>query len=117
MTLLEIGDAWELVAAACAEPLPAETVPLDAATGRIASEDALSAIDLPPFDRSAMDGYAVRAQDTDPPRALAVAGELAAGEVASSALAPGSRSCHHDGRRAARGRRRDTAHRGRAGRR
>ena len=31
-------------------------------------EDARSAVDLPPFDRSAMDGYAVRAADTDPPR-------------------------------------------------
>ena len=40
------------------------------AAGRIAAEDARSAVDLPPFDRSAMDGYAVRAADTDPPAPL-----------------------------------------------
>ncbi len=76
--------------AACAVPLPAETVPLDVATGRIAAEDARSAVDLPPFDRSAMDGFAVRAADTSPPRALTIAGELAAGDVAADALAPGT---------------------------
>ena len=37
-----------------------------------------------------MDGYAVRAADTDPPRPLALAGEVAAGDVATSALEPGS---------------------------
>jgi molybdopterin molybdotransferase len=65
-------------------------VPLTAAAGRIAAEDARSAVDLPPFDRSAMDGYAVLAADTDPPRPLALAGELAAGDVAASELAPGT---------------------------
>jgi molybdopterin molybdotransferase len=88
--LLEIGEAWEQVAAACSQPLPSETVPLTAAAGRIAARDALSAVDLPPFDRSAMDGYAVRAADTDPPAALALAGEVAAGAVAAAALAPGT---------------------------
>jgi molybdopterin molybdotransferase len=89
VTLLEIDRAWELVAGVV-EPLPAETVPLEDALGRIAAEDASSAIDLPPFDRSAMDGFAVRAADTAPPRGLVVVGELAAGDVASSALSPGS---------------------------
>jgi molybdopterin molybdotransferase len=88
VTTLEIDQGWERVAA-CAEPLPAETVPLEDALGRIAAEDALSAVDLPPFDRSAMDGFALRAADTSPPRALVVAGELAAGDVASSPLASG----------------------------
>ena len=37
-----------------------------------------------------MDGYAVRAADTSPPRALTIAGELAAGDVAADALAPGT---------------------------
>ena len=89
MTLLEIGEAWERVAAH-ARPLPAERVPLTEAYGRIAAEAARSAVDLPPFDRSAMDGYAVRAADTDPPAPLQVAGEVAAGEVATSALEPGT---------------------------
>ena len=60
------------------------------ALGRVAAADALSAVDLPPFDRTAMDGYAVRAADTDPPRPLVVAGELAAGEVASAPLIAGT---------------------------
>jgi molybdopterin molybdotransferase len=89
VTLLEIDEAWERVAAACPEPLPAETVALEAALGRVAAEDARSAVDLPPFDRSAMDGYAVLAADTDPPRPLVVAGELAAGDVARSPLSAG----------------------------
>ncbi len=90
MSLLEIEEAWEHVAAACPEPLPAETVGLGSALGRITAADARSAVDLPPFDRSAMDGYAVRAADTAPPRALELAGELAAGDVAADALAAGT---------------------------
>jgi molybdopterin molybdotransferase len=89
VTLLEVGEAWERIAAEI-EPLPLERIPLTDAAGRIAAEDARSAVDLPPFDRSAMDGYAVRAADTDPPRPLALAGAVAAGEVASHALEPGT---------------------------
>ena len=48
------------------------------------------AVDLPPFDRSAMDGYAVRAADTAPGVALRLAGGVAAGEVSAEALAPGT---------------------------
>jgi len=87
--LLEIGEAWERVAA-CVSPLPAVSVGLDAALGRVAAEDAVSAVDLPPFDRSAMDGFAVLSSDTSPPRGLEVVGELAAGEVAPAPLMPGT---------------------------
>ena len=65
-------------------------MPLAEAIGRIAAEDGRSAVDLPPFDRSAMDGYAVRAADTDPPAPLDVRGEVAAGDVAAEPLAPGT---------------------------
>jgi molybdopterin molybdotransferase len=54
------------------------------------AEDACSAVDLPPFDRSAMDGFAVRAADTDPPVPLRLAGEVAAGAVADAPLVPGT---------------------------
>jgi molybdopterin molybdotransferase len=87
--VLEIGEAWERVAA-LALPLPAERAPLEDAAWRIAAEDAASVIDLPPFDRSAMDGYAVRAADVAEGVPLVVAGAVAAGEEARGPLAPGT---------------------------
>jgi molybdopterin molybdotransferase len=71
-------------------PLDAERAPLEAAAGRVAAEDAAAAVDLPPFDRSAMDGYAVRSADTAPGVALRLAGGVAAGEVSAEELAAGS---------------------------
>ncbi|MFQ5999227.1 MAG: gephyrin-like molybdotransferase Glp [Candidatus Bathyarchaeia archaeon] len=44
--------------------LGTERIPIHAALGRVTAEDVLADNDLPPFDRSAMDGYAVKAQDT-----------------------------------------------------
>ena len=41
-----------------------ESVPLDQANGRVLAEDLISNADVPPFARAAMDGYAVRAEDT-----------------------------------------------------
>jgi molybdopterin molybdotransferase len=68
-------------------PLPAEEVPVTRAAGRCLAEDAAAAVDLPPFDSSAMDGYAVRAADT--PGALRVVAESAAGRPAERALSAG----------------------------
>jgi molybdopterin molybdotransferase len=59
-----------------------------AASGRVLALDARAAVDLPPFDSSAMDGYAVRAADT--PGELDVAGQSAAGLPAGEPLARGS---------------------------
>jgi len=84
----DLREAWALVAE-CARPLPIERAALAEAAGRIAAEDARSAVDLPPFDRSAMDGYAVRAADTGA-GALRLAGEIAAGAAAGEALEPGT---------------------------
>lgn len=42
---------------------PAESAPLPDALGRVLAEDIASDIDMPPFDRSMMDGYALNAQD------------------------------------------------------
>ena len=71
-------------------PLGPERVPLADAAGRVVAEPALAAVDLPPFDRSAMDGYAVRAADTAPGISLRLAGGVAAGEVAVAELEPGT---------------------------
>jgi molybdopterin molybdotransferase len=61
------------------EPLEAETVPLPRAERRVIAAEARAAIDLPPFDRTAMDGFAVRAADVSPGAVLKVIGDLAAG--------------------------------------
>lgn len=48
---------------ATALPLPAETIGLSDAPGRILAEDVISDIDMPPFNKSGMDGYACRRED------------------------------------------------------
>jgi molybdopterin molybdotransferase len=84
--LLSIDEAQRLIVER-ARPLPAETVALEEAVGRVLAEPALAVVDLPPFPSSAMDGYAVRAADA--PGRLRVAGRIAAGKPARAALAPG----------------------------
>jgi molybdopterin molybdotransferase len=83
-----IPEALELVLDGLSA-LPAERVPLTAASGRVLAAPALAAVDLPPFDRSAMDGWAVRAADTAPGVPLRAAGGVAAGEVGAD-LEPGT---------------------------
>ena len=70
-----------------AHPLEAEDVPVGRAAGRVVAEQATAVTDLPPFDSSAMDGYAVRAADT--PGRLAVVGQSAAGSPAQQELFAG----------------------------
>ena len=71
-----------------ARPLPAESVLLADAAGRVVAEPARALVDLPPFASSAMDGFAVRAADT--PGTLPVAVRVAAGHPAAAPLEPGS---------------------------
>ena len=87
--MISIDEALVLVLDGLA-PLGPERVPLAEAAGRVAAEPARSVVDLPPFDRSAMDGYAVRAADTAPGVPLRLTGGVAAGEVASAPLEPGT---------------------------
>ena len=62
------------------KPLGAETVRLSDTVGRILAENILADTDMPPFDRSQMDGYAVIANDTlTAPVELRIVGESAAG--------------------------------------
>jgi molybdopterin molybdotransferase len=84
--LVSIEDALELVLSRV-EPLPAQTVPVEEAAGRVLVEPAASTIDLPPFDSSAMDGFALRAEDT--PGTLPVPYRIAAGAPAERGLEPG----------------------------
>ncbi len=61
-------------------PLPTESVALAEARGRFLAENVVADSDLPPFDRSQMDGYAIRAADVSQvPASLRLVGESAAG--------------------------------------
>jgi len=77
-----------------AAPLAAEQVPLEEALGRILAEEVRSDEPVPGFDSSAMDGFAVRTEDTQgatasAPSELRIAGESRAGRPAASPLLPG----------------------------
>jgi molybdopterin molybdotransferase len=76
-------------------PLGEEEVPLLEAVGRTLSRDVTARLDLPSFDNSAMDGYAVRASDVagatpDEPVRLEVSGESRAGGPLPTELVPGT---------------------------
>ena len=79
-------------------PLPAELVPLAEALGRVLAEDARSDVDVPGFDRSNMDGFAVRASDTygaseDRPLHLTLNGEtIPTGITPQQEVLPGTAS-------------------------
>jgi molybdopterin molybdotransferase len=79
---------------AAVRPLEAMRMPLSAALGRILREPVLSAVDLPLFDNSAMDGFAVRYDDVaqasaDSPVALEVVADMPAGSSADPAFGSG----------------------------
>jgi len=75
--------------------LPAERVPLLDALGRVLAAPVVAPLTLPPWDNSAMDGYAVRGADVagasaESPVVLPVLETVAAGAFPSSALRPGA---------------------------
>jgi molybdopterin molybdotransferase len=79
MALLSVAEALARVTEGL-KPLEAERVPLDQACGRVLAKDLAARLTQPPFDASAMDGYAVRARDvTKLPATLKLVGESAAG--------------------------------------
>jgi molybdopterin molybdotransferase len=75
--------------------LSTESVTLRGALHRALAVDIIAEADIPPFDNSAMDGFALRSDDTDgasnsQPVKLKLAGEVKAGDVGSEPLRPGS---------------------------
>ena len=84
--LISIEEALRLVLDRV-EPLPAESVDIEAAVGRVLAEDAASSVDLPPFASSAMDGFALRSVDT--PGRLPVVHRIPAGTPAPRPLEAG----------------------------
>lgn len=88
-----MADALQSVEAALeamldgVSPLPGEWLPCEAASGRVLSATVTARLDVPPFDNSAMDGYAVRVEDAG--RVLPVSQRIAAGACAGP-LEPGT---------------------------
>ncbi|MDX2478743.1 MAG: molybdopterin molybdotransferase MoeA [Desulfuromusa sp.] len=70
--------------------LAIEKVPLLNAAGRAIAEDIVAHQSLPPFDNSAMDGYAVQTADCSPGTTLPIAGYLSAGETSLYTVKPGT---------------------------
>ena len=86
---LSVGEALQRVLAD-AEPQAAETVAIAAARGRILAAPLAAKLTQPPFDASAMDGFAVRAADVAVvPTTLAVIGQAAAGHPFKGSIGPG----------------------------
>ena len=77
------------------EPLEPVRVPIAEAGGMVTSEDLISHLDVPPMDNSAMDGYAVQSQSVSgaaarTPATLRVVGKLAAGDLPTTRVGPGT---------------------------
>jgi molybdopterin molybdotransferase len=76
-------------------PLPSTQLAIPEAVGCVLAEDITASVPLPPFDNSAMDGYALIAADVtdaskDTPVMLRVSGEVAAGDTGAYAVTPGT---------------------------
>ena len=87
-------EAYVAEVLATLTPLPAVDTPLFAAHGLVLAQDVTAALPVPPWTNSAMDGYAVRARDTESaapqaPVILPVAGDVPAG-TAPAPLVPGT---------------------------
>ena len=90
--MLSYGDALTRILEAAGGPLAAEPVPVEEALGRALAEDVVAPADLPPFDNSAVDGYAI--SGTEPrgknaPGVFRVAFTVPAGGAPPGPLSPG----------------------------
>lgn len=92
-TMISVDEARETVLRSASEGR-LETIGLDEALNRVLAEDVISADAIPPFDNSAMDGYAVRCEDVqgatqESPVTLKVVDVVPAGSVSSKHLKRG----------------------------
>ena len=85
--LLTVDAALGIIATGMRRVEGVERTALHAADGRVLAEDVIAAVDLPPFDNAAVDGYAVRLADLDGSPVLPVDGRLAAGAPVARPLA------------------------------
>ncbi len=89
--LLPVAEAERLIAERVAPVEDRETVTLREVLGRVLAENIVAPVNIPPFDNSAVDGYAVRGDDLDADgeKRLAVVDRVAAGHAAHHAVKPG----------------------------
>ncbi|MGB6873125.1 MAG: gephyrin-like molybdotransferase Glp [Dehalococcoidia bacterium] len=92
--MISVEEALEKVLS-YVEVLEPERKPILDCLGQVLAEDVYSTIDIPPLDNSAMDGYALRAEDTrgaseSSPGYLIVVGEVAAGSMPTKEVRPGT---------------------------
>ena len=93
MSLLSVDQARERILSHF-QPVTTETLPLAGCSNRVLAQDMVAQNDLPPFDNSSMDGFAIRAGDvieatTDSPRNLRVVADIPAGSHPTISLAAG----------------------------
>ncbi len=87
--MLSVAEAREIVFRHC-NPKPRQLATLNGGVlGMVLTEDAIADIDSPPFDKSMMDGYAVRAGDCAAGGVLKVVGEVQAGAVSAMGVNAG----------------------------
>jgi molybdopterin biosynthesis enzyme len=87
--MISISEALKIINEQIGKP-SVETVNLDDSVERILAESVRADMDLPPFDRSQMDGFAVRTKDVkNAPVQLKIIGEAAAGKGFERRLKPG----------------------------
>ncbi len=89
--MISVADAQARILAEVGRVAPPEVVPVGDCLGRVLAEDVRAAVDVPPTDNSAVDGYAVRSADIPVTglRQLRVVGDLPAGAVFDATLGPG----------------------------
>ena len=92
--MISVEEALEKVLS-YVDVLGPERKPILDCQGQVLAEDVYSTVDIPPLDNSAMDGFALRAEDTrgareSSPRYLVVVGEVAAGSMPTEEVSPGA---------------------------
>lgn len=85
--MISIEEAYDLIIQHAGD-MPVEKIPFTESPDRILAEDILSDIDMPPFDKSAMDGYACRKADISEP--LKIIETIPAGKIPERKIEPGT---------------------------